>query len=99
MNRGIARVFAATVAAAAVSPLAAEVADGDTRSVISIDSTISLGSVDPLLFGTNHRWVADAAGSADSRTGETYSSVIAQIKEIGISMVRFPAGTLGNLYQ
>ena len=51
-----------------------------------------------LIFGANHRWVADAAGSADPNTGFTYPQVVEQIEYVGISLIRYPAA-LGNLFQ
>ena len=70
-----------------------------TQPTITVDGKAVAGRVSPLLFGANHRWVSDASGSADPRTGYTYPKVIAQIKDVGISMIRYPAGLLGNLFQ
>lgn len=69
------------------------------KPVISIDSAKAAGKVNPLIFGANHRWVADAAGSADPKTGLTYPKTIAQIRDVGITLIRYPAGLLGNLFQ
>jgi alpha-N-arabinofuranosidase len=65
---------------------------------ISVDAGKTLGPVSPLIFGANHRWVADAAGSADPRTGLSYPNFVAKVREVGITMIRYPAGTLGNLF-
>lgn len=66
---------------------------------IAFDSNAVAGTASPLLFGANHRWVANGAGSVDPTTGLTYPRVVQQIKDVGISMIRYPAGTLGNLFQ
>ena len=90
-------VLAACVTAAIASGHARhETSDGP---VIKFDATVSAGTVSPLLLGANHRWVADAAGSADPKTGLTYPRVLAQIKDVGITMIRYPAGLLVNLFQ
>ena len=69
------------------------------KPIITFDAKEAAGSVSPLLFGANHRWVSDACGSADPKTGLTYPAVAEQIKDVGISMIRYPAGLLGNLFQ
>ncbi|MCA0318443.1 MAG: hypothetical protein LCH88_10265 [Proteobacteria bacterium] len=67
--------------------------------VIRFDAASVGRPVNPLLFGANHRWVENASGSADPATGLTYPAVVAQIKDVGISMIRYPAGLLGNLFR
>ena len=79
-------------------PMAAN-AQAIKKPTITFDAKAVAGTVNPLLFGANHRWVADAAGSADPKTGLTYSKTIAQIKDVGITMIRYPAGLLGNQFQ
>jgi alpha-L-arabinofuranosidase len=69
------------------------------KPTITFDAKAAAGSVNPLLFGANHRWVEDASGSADPKTGLTYSKTVDQIKDVGITMIRYPAGLLGNLFQ
>ena len=67
--------------------------------VVSFDASVKTGTVNPLLFGVNHRWVSDGVGSADPQTGITYPQVSNQIKDIGFSMIRYPGGTLANNFQ
>jgi alpha-N-arabinofuranosidase len=85
-----------TMFAAAIGQAGNEMSEKPT---ITFDANAAIGAVSPLLFGANHRWVSSAAGSADPRTGFTYPRVVDQIKDVGISMIRYPAGTLGNLFQ
>jgi alpha-L-arabinofuranosidase len=74
-------------------------AHADELPVITIDAKAPGGSVSPLLFGANHRWVENASGSADPETGLTFPKTVDQIKDVGITMIRYPAGLLGNLFQ
>lgn len=67
--------------------------------VITLDLDSDLGRVSPLLFGVNHRWVSNAAGSADPATGLTYPNVVGQIRDVGLSLIRYPGGTLANMFQ
>lgn len=89
-------VVLACLAALPMQPAAAQAAETPT---ITIDASAPAGRTSPLLFGANHRWVSDAAGSADPRTGLTYPRVAEQIRDVGITMIRYPAGLLGNLFQ
>lgn len=74
-------------------------AKADNKPIITFDAKTVAGSVSPFLFGANHRWVENASGSADPTTGLTYPKTAAQIRDVGISMIRYPAGLLGNLFQ
>ena len=89
---GLAAVAWLAASQASSAPAAA------TTPTISVDATKTLGPVSPLLFGANHRWAADAAGSADPRTGLAYPGFVAKVREVGITLIRYPAGTLGNLF-
>jgi alpha-N-arabinofuranosidase len=66
---------------------------------VNFDASAKIGAVSPLLFGVNHRWASYGVGSADPQTGITYPQVSKQIKDIGFSMIRYPAGTLANTFQ
>ena len=66
---------------------------------IQFDAKQKYHEVSPLLFGANHQWVSNAAGSADSITGLSYPNFVEQIQDVGITMIRYPAGVFGNLFQ
>lgn len=85
----------ALVAAACAIPPSPQTIDAP---VITFDAATSLGSVSPLLFGVNHRWVSNAAGSADPSTGFTYPKVVDQIRDVGLTLIRYPGGTLANMF-
>jgi alpha-N-arabinofuranosidase len=71
-----------------------------TQPVISFDANAaSPGTVYPNLFGANHRYGVNASGSADPTTGLTYSTLVSQIQDTGITMLRFPGGTMANTYR
>jgi alpha-L-arabinofuranosidase len=92
------RVTALAIVAVAMLPLGAGAQSPD-KPTITVDAKAAVGTVNPLLFGANHRWVSDASGSADPKTGYTYPKVTDQIRDVGITMIRYPAGLLGNLFQ
>ena len=74
-------------------------AQAGVKPHIVLHADAPIGAVSPLIFGANHRWTFDAAGSADPATGLTYPVAVAQIKDVGITLIRYPAGTLANLFQ
>ena len=88
-----------TLSSLAAALLLAPVSALAQQPVITFDAKAVSGSVSPYLFGANHRWVSDACGSADPKTGLTYPATVAQIKDVRVSMIRYPAGLLGNLFQ
>ena len=94
-----AAISATTIAALSAASFVEVRAETSAKPVITFDAKADSGTVNPLLFGANHRWVADAAGSADPETGFTYPKVAEQIKDVGITMIRYPAGLLANLFQ
>lgn len=69
------------------------------KTTVSFDTTANAGTVSPLLFGVNHRWVSDGVGSTDPQTGITFPQVSNQIKDVGFSMIRYPGGTLANAFR
>ncbi|MBC8733424.1 alpha-L-arabinofuranosidase C-terminal domain-containing protein [Paraburkholderia sp. UCT2] len=71
-----------------------------TQPTISFDAgAASPGTVYPNLFGANHRYGVNASGSADPATGITYATLVSQIQSVGITMLRFPGGTMANTYR
>lgn len=100
MRDSTCRVYAGLLMALAVVLLApAASAQNPQQPHIVVHADAPLGAVSPLVFGANHRWDSDAGGSADPGTGLTYPSTVAQIKDVGITMIRYPAGTLASLFQ
>jgi alpha-L-arabinofuranosidase len=100
MKKSVAAALMMTLAPLVVNlhPLTPK-AHADELPVINVDGTTNAGKASPLLFGANHRWVSNASGSADPETGLTFTKTVEQIKDVGITMIRYPAGLLGNLFQ
>lgn len=95
------RLIAATVllALAATGCVSQRDVPAIDKPVITFDGETNIGKVSPLLFGVNHRWVSNAAGSADPSTGLTYPRVVDQIRNVGLTLIRYPGGTLANMFQ
>jgi alpha-N-arabinofuranosidase len=62
-----------------------------------VDAAAALGSVDPRIFGTNLEWFNNAGGLA---TGDlrAYRNLVDLAREEGITVYRFPGGTLADYY-
>jgi alpha-L-arabinofuranosidase len=74
-------------------------AQNEAKPLIVLHADSVAGIVSPLIFGANYRWAADATGSADPESGMTYPLTVEQIKDVGISLIRYPAGALANVFQ
>lgn len=60
-----------------------------------IDASRALGAVDRRIFGTNLEWFNDAGGLANPAA---YPHLLDLAREQGISVFRFPGGTLADYY-
>src|SRR4030042_6227628 len=68
-------------------------------TIIEVDPATVKGKISPDLFGVNHRYVWNAFGMWDAANQKPYPLFLKRFKDVKIRLVRFPAGTMGNLYQ
>lgn len=68
-----------------------------TRVVIS--SERHAGRISRQLFGANHVYAARGYGMWDASRHRPYPRFVAQVRDAGISALRYPAGTAGNLFR
>jgi alpha-N-arabinofuranosidase len=76
--------------------LAGAGAQDSVRPIIVLHADSPAGAVSPVLFGANFRWEATAA---DPDSGMTHPFTVEQIKNVGIALIRYPAGPVANLFQ
>jgi alpha-N-arabinofuranosidase len=87
-------ILAAALAASALaSPAQAQEAS------ITVDASRSLGPISPLLFGLNHRFGFDGYDSYQPARRRVAPRLVAGVRQAGISWVRYPAGTMANLFR
>jgi len=65
---------------------------------ITLDPTTAHGNVSQLLLGGNGRWAYDNFGAWDHDTQQAYPSYIQALKDSAVTSVRYPGGTIANLY-
>ncbi len=63
----------------------------------SVDAAQDLGGIDHRIFGTNLEWFNDAGGLA-TNNGAAYRNLVNLAREQGITVYRFPGGTLSDYY-
>ncbi|MBR8302432.1 hypothetical protein KDW49_17130 [Burkholderia dolosa] len=68
------------------------------QTVVTFNAAAQTGTVHRGVFGANHRYGVYGSGSADPTTGITYPTLVSQIGDAGITMLRFPGGTMANTY-
>ena len=67
------------------------------QTIVGFDASTTTGVITPLIYGANHRF--GLAGSGDPMDDwNTYPTLISQIVNTKISMLRFPGGTMANTY-
>lgn len=74
-------------------------AQNEPKPLIVLHSGAATGVVSPLIFGANRFWGGDSAGSTDPASGLTSEPTVEQTKDVGIALIRFPAGKLANSFQ
>jgi alpha-L-arabinofuranosidase len=97
MSRAVV-TFCPAVALASLLPLGV-VAQNAPKPLVVLHADTVVGSVSPLIFGASERWPDGAGSSVDPNTGMTNALTLEQIKDVGISLIRYPAGALGDLFQ
>src|SRR5215216_6950031 len=65
---------------------------------VVVDPTDQLGAISPLLYGVNHRYGYNGYGMWDPEGQRVYPEFVQRVKDAGLSAVRFPGGTIANLY-
>ncbi|MFC5824682.1 hypothetical protein [Nonomuraea insulae] len=92
---------AASVALATVAATAG-VASGDSSgpadTVIKVSDTPIAAEVPREIIGANHRWPAKGLGMWDDTAGKPVPRMVDLAKQTGVSLVRYPGGTVANLF-
>lgn len=85
---------------ATVMMLLASVCNSDTPPIqVTVQIATDSGEdINPLLLGSNIQWVDKGDGLLDARTYEPKTSVIEDAKSMGVSALRYPGGSLADLY-
>lgn len=99
MKRNIKRagiLAAAVVLGAAIFPAADGSAAGVTRIVV--DASTDRGVIDRNAIGANGRYSNNANGLYDSANGQVYPDALSKTAADKFGMIRYPAGTIGNLF-
>jgi alpha-N-arabinofuranosidase len=65
---------------------------------LTIRSRDALSSVDPNLVGANYRYRRNGYDSWNSARNKPRKGVVAKVRKIGIETLRFPGGSLSNMY-
>lgn len=65
---------------------------------VTVDFTDQRGSISSLVYGSNHRYAYNGFGMQDPQTGQAYPEFMEEVRQVGLSAVRFPGGTIANTY-
>jgi len=65
---------------------------------VVVDPTDRLEAISPLLYGVNHRYAYNGYGMWDPEEQRVYPEFAQRVKDAGLSAIRFPGGTIANLY-
>ncbi len=58
----------------------------------------ALGRISPLLFGSNLLWPNNAEGAFDPSTHSFYPTFVDEIRKLGVTVLRFPAGITADSF-
>ena len=68
------------------------------RAVVRINTRDLRGRISPLLAGSNHRYPKHGFGIWAARTETPDATAVANAKQAGISLLRYPGGSVANLF-
>lgn len=66
--------------------------------VIDIDATTQRAEISPYTLGSNHRHAYGGFGMFDTENMEVYPEFLEKTKEANLGVVRYPGGTIANLF-
>lgn len=66
--------------------------------ILQIDALTERGAVSPYTLGANHRHGYGGFGMYDPENGEVYPEFLEMTREAGLGVVRYPGGTIANLF-
>lgn len=88
----------ALVLASCVTGAATEAARAAPATTITVDPLRPAGKVARLVYGANHRYAYNAFGGFDPRTGRVPARLERDARRAGVSVIRYPGGTISNLF-
>lgn len=65
---------------------------------VAVNTKETLREVPAAMFGINHRYHRDAYGTWDAEENQVYGAFTEMAKEAGFGSVRYPGGTVSNLF-
>jgi alpha-N-arabinofuranosidase len=73
--------------------------DMAAETSITIDPAAELGTIDPFVYGINHRYPYNAFGSWDPEARAPYERFVEAFRYAGFPVTRFPGGRMANPYR
>src|SRR5512143_1021170 len=65
---------------------------------VTVDAAREVARYNPLILGSNLNWINDGDGIYDPAAGKVREDAVRLIKDLGITMLRFPGGDLSEYY-
>ncbi len=73
--------------------------EGKTIPVISVDAFTDRDAFNRNIVSANHRFNSNGYGMYDAENGEVHEDFVNKTSEVGYGLIRYPAGTIGNLFK
>lgn len=97
------KVLSVVTAAAllvSITPVAVLADDAVVETpVINVDFFTDRADISPYINAANHRFNSNGYGMYDAETGQVYEDFVEKTAEVNYGAIRYPAGTIGNLFK
>jgi len=70
-----------------------------SRTQVLVEPQEARGPISPLLYGVNHRYAYHGFGMWDTANDRAYPEFVDQVERAGLTAVRYPGGTIANLFR
>ena len=97
--KGISLVLALAMTALTLPMGVTSYAEAAAMPTIRVDMTTPRAAFDNSIVSANHRYNANGGGMFDAVNGKVYDDFVAQTKKVNYGLIRYPAGTIGNLFK
>ncbi len=88
-----------SLTAVTVPAFPATAAEDWTGPLINVDYITDRADISPYINAANHRFNSNGYGMYDAENGKVYDDFVEKTKEVNYGAIRYPAGTIGNLFK
>ena len=98
LKKGLALLLTAALLLTGLPAVTGAAEPASPLPIIDVDAYTARAEISPYTLGSNHRHAYGGFGMYDEEMDEVYPEFLQMTKEAGLGVVRYPGGTIANLF-